>query len=67
MEVTMPRFNHAVTLAFSVISNDVNGNDITEDMLREAMDRRAYQLTVSNEWCEACLPPFDTYEEEDKP
>lgn len=62
----MPRYNHAVSLAFSVISNDPEGEDITPDMIKEALYRRVIDLDSAGdlEWLEATCPPWDTYEEE---
>ena len=62
-EEPAPRYNHACTLAFDgIISNDPNGDDITSEMLREALLRRIADLDEEDSWCEACLAPFDSYE-----
>lgn len=61
----MPRYNHAVTLAFEVISLKEDGSDITPDMLRSALGSRTMDLNASQnskEWIEACCPPHDTYD-----
>ena len=59
------KYNHAVDISFSVVSNDPFGKDITPAMLREALVKRMQQLDNSAdvEWLEAALPPYDTYEE----
>lgn len=64
----MPRFNHAFSIAFSVVSEQANGEDVTPAMLRAALQRRMDELDRSpdggREWLEAVGAPFDTYEEE---
>lgn len=55
-------FNHAVTIAFTVLSRKEDGSDITPELLRKGVDYRMQQLGNTNEWLEACLPPYDTYE-----
>lgn len=52
----MPRYNHAVTLAFEVISDDPEGEDITADMLRASLQKRMETLDSSGdlEWLQAC-------------
>ena len=64
----MTKYNHAISLAFEVTSEDPNGNDITVEMLKTALKRRIDNLDASTtpewtEWLEACLPPWDTFEE----
>jgi hypothetical protein len=61
----MPRFNHMVTLAFEVISDREDGEDVTPEMLRHALLRRMIGLDEDKAWEEACLPIEDTYEMED--
>lgn len=73
----MPRYNHAFDIAFSVISDDPGGDDVTPAMLKEALLKRIADLDASydpanpsdkgGEWLEAVGVPFDTYEEEDAP
>jgi hypothetical protein len=63
----MAQFNHAYTIAFSVISNDPDGKDVTPAMLKEALLRRIAALDATttpdwSEWLEACDAPYDTYE-----
>jgi hypothetical protein len=59
----MARYNHATTIAFDFVSNDPNAYDATPTMLKTALLRRIKDLGESDEWIEACLPPFDTYDE----
>lgn len=57
------KFNHAVTIAFAVISSDRNGDDFTPDMLKRALQQRISELDSSTEgrdWLEAVGAPFDT-------
>jgi hypothetical protein len=61
----MARFNHAVSVAFEVISNDEQGDDITSEMLKAALQERIRLLDESDAWIEACMSPFDTYEMDD--
>lgn len=56
------KYNHAVDLAFEVISNDEQGEDITPDMLRAALKNRIENLDRNNEWLEA-VDIFDTMKE----
>lgn len=64
----MPKYNHACTIAFEVLSDDPHGEDITTEMLREAIARRLKAIetftanTGQDEMLEACLPPYDTFE-----
>lgn len=61
------RYNHMVSIAFTVISDEPDGSDLTPRMLRAALLKRLADLETTvheNEWLEACLPPLDTYEEE---
>lgn len=63
----MPKFNHAVSIAFSVISDDPEGEDFTPAMLKAALEARIRDLDNSpkqSEWIEAIGAPFDSYEEE---
>ena len=61
----MTSFNHAFEIAFSVISNDPDGNDVTPAMFRAAVLERITQLDAEEAyggWEQACGAPFDTYE-----
>jgi hypothetical protein len=62
----MPKYNHAFDIAFSVISDDPEGLDVTPDMFRAALLRRIIQLDEEavGGWVQACGAPFDTYVEE---
>ena len=60
------KYNHAVALAFEVISEDPNGNDITPAMLKEALLQRMVSLDIGNDWVEAIGAPYDTYEEDEE-
>ena len=58
------KYNHAVDIAFSLVSNHPEGEDITGDMIRTALWNRIRDLDQSDEWGEiaANTVPFDTYE-----
>ena len=61
----MAKFNHAFDVAFSVVSDDPEGRDITPPMLRAALLERIKQLDREEAyggWEQACGAPFDTYE-----
>jgi hypothetical protein len=63
----MPKFNHAFTIAFSVVSDDPEGRDVTPDMFRAALLQRIAQLDAEKAyggWEQACDAPFDTYQED---
>ncbi|MEP9404558.1 hypothetical protein [Sphingomonas sp. VNH70] len=57
----MARYDHAVTIAFSVISNDPQGLDFTPIDLRAALFSRIAALGLSDEWLEAVGAPFDSH------
>jgi len=57
-----PVYNHAFTLAFQLKSNDPDGEDVTEQMLRAALLKRLDELDEHEQWDEAVGAPFDTYE-----
>jgi len=59
----MAKFNHLYDIAFSVISNDEDGEDITGAMVRESILRRLAGIT-DDEIMEA-IGYCDTYEIED--
>lgn len=64
----MTRYNHAFDIAFSVISEDPEGRDVTPRMFRAALLERIRQLDLEEEyggWEQACGAPFDTYEMDD--
>ena len=60
----MSRYNHAYDMAFSLVSNDPEGLDVTPAMLRAALLRRIADLDANDQWEEAVGAPFDTYEED---
>ena len=75
----MTTYNHAVTLAFEIQgSTTETGGDITAEQFEDALKRRLEEMRVdaafnakqgqgpeelTKQWHEACLPPFDTYDE----
>lgn len=68
----MSRYNHLYTIAFSVMSNDPDADDVTPDMLRAALWARIRQLDSDHtlsacEWFEACNNERDSYEMDDNP
>lgn len=57
------KYNHAFTLAFTVITPN-DGENVTAQELRDAVSRRLIELRVDgdhDEIIEACGLPFDTY------
>ena len=56
------KYSHAVDIAFEVISNDEQGEDVTPDMLRAALKKRIENLNKTNTWLEA-VDIFDTMED----
>jgi len=58
------KYNHAVTLAFEVMSDDPNGEDFTPAILREALLQRMVNLDIGDEWVKAIGAPHDTHEED---
>lgn len=58
----MKTFNHAYTIAFSIVSNHREGDDIVPQAFRHAVLNRLAALT-DDELIEAVGMPFDTYEE----
>ena len=63
----MGQYNHAYTVAFSVLSNKPQGEDVTPVMFRDALTRRMKDLDDNNEREEAVGGPFDSYFDEDSP
>lgn len=64
------QYNHAYEVAFSLVSNDPEGKDVTPAMFRAALLRRIKQLDLEKDyggWEAACGAPFDTYEEDTNP
>ena len=60
----MTRYNHAMTLAFMVITEKEDGEDLTYQQLKESVLQRLSDLDPED-FKEAVLPPFDTYVESD--
>jgi hypothetical protein len=64
----MARYNHAYTLAFSLVSNDDKGHDVDARQLKEALLARIENLDEEGSWVESAGAPYDTYlEPEDAP
>jgi len=61
----MKTYNHAYTLGFSLGgSTDPDGEDVTPDQLKAALERRMAELAEHDAWKESIGCPFDTYEEQ---
>lgn len=61
----MPRYNHLVSIAFSVVSEHETGEDFTPALLRDALFARIIDLDRGAggvEWLEAVGLPCDTFE-----
>lgn len=58
----MPRFNHAFDIAFEVITDDPEGENVTPAILKAALLKRIENLDEDDSWLEAAGAPFDTYE-----
>ncbi|WP_454287236.1 hypothetical protein [Rhizobium arsenicireducens] len=54
------KFNHLVSIGFTVVSHDAKGEDFTPEMLKAALLKRINTLNDS-EWLEAVEPPMDSY------
>ena len=62
----MPKYNHAFAVAFSIESDHPEGEDVTEQMVIDALQARITYLRYHmNEVLEACGVPWDTYKIED--
>ncbi len=63
----MPKYNHAFTFAFEVISNHPEADDVTDQMLFEGCRKRLKDLEENSpgEIQLACQPPYDTFEFEE--
>ncbi len=57
-------YNHALDIAFEVVTKDKEGEDIQGVVLRNALQKRLDSLS-DEELEEACGAPFDTYNVED--
>jgi hypothetical protein len=62
----VPRFNHAFSFSFELMSLDEDGADVTGAQLREAIVARLTRLSDA-ELVEACEAPYDSYEEFEGP
>ena len=64
----MPRFDHAYTFGFSVISDTEDASDVTTDMLMTAALARLASLVGTRsingreDMLDACDAPYDTFE-----
>jgi len=59
----MARYNHAYTIAFSVVSGDDRGHDVDARQLRAALTARIDALDREGGWVEAAGVPYDSYAE----
>ena len=57
----MPKYNHLFSIAFSVVSEDADANDVTDEMLREAL-RDRLRCIDEDDMVNACNNEQDTYE-----
>lgn len=57
----MARYNHAYTLAFSLVSNDDKGHDVDARQLKAALLARIENLDEEGSWIESAGAPYDTY------
>ena len=65
----MTRYNHALTIAFEVITEDEYCEDMTYEDMKTALLKRIDDLNPANnpwgyleEYKEATLKPYDTFE-----
>ncbi len=58
----MPKYNHAFAVAFSIESDDPQGENISADQFHQALSKRSADITRNDEWAEAVGAPYDTYE-----
>jgi hypothetical protein len=56
------KYNHACDIAFTVLSNDEHGVDLTPNMYRIALKKRIDELDRTNTWDDA-INIFDTHED----
>ncbi len=59
----MAKFNHAFTIAFSIVSDADDGSDISPEIFEKVIIERAKSLYREEQLIEAIGAPFDTYEE----
>jgi len=48
------KYSHMYDVAFEVISNHPEGEDVTPEMIKKALISRITDLDKHNEWIEAC-------------
>ena len=48
------KYSHMYDVAFEIISNHPEGEDVTPEMLKKALISRITDLDKHNEWIEAC-------------
>ena len=56
-----PLYNHAFTLAFSVVSTDQSGENVDAETIRQGIRHRLGDLRDDNELHEAVGAPYDSY------
>lgn len=59
----MKKYNHVYDIAFEVISDNEQADDVTPEMLLSALRKRIEQIESNGEVFEACGCPSDTFEE----
>ena len=57
------KYNHAFSIAFSVVSEHPTGEDVTAEQMLAALIKRVVDAYDSGELLEAAGAPYDTYEE----
>jgi|TARA_B110000902_G_C14279793_1_gene576374 hypothetical protein len=63
----MPKYNHTYDIAFSLVSEKSNGDDVTPEMIKAALHKHIEDLDSEGDlaWHESIGGPFDTYSEEE--
>ena len=62
----MPKYNHMLDMAFTVISEKQDGSDITPEQIHVAIAKRLQSLAEANEYdLGGAIGICDTYEMED--
>ncbi len=64
MNTPPKRYNHMFVIAFTVISNDPQGEDVTPQQLADAIGKRVDDCLRSGEMLEAVGAPEDSFEED---
>lgn len=60
----MPKYNHALTIAFEAIGS--HPHEVTDEEFRAGLLKRVQDLERTNDWKHVNVEaPFDTYEVED--